>query len=135
MKDFSDAGYLIACEKPEDICKYLSNLLRLGLIEIPASSLSVHYPLENENLYVLLEQHPCIRSFVSSPNVIEGMKVTSELIRNHASITDYGKGFCTICLNTLTESEKYGDKAVIEKPGIATDEETNEMLCEIFGKK
>ena len=131
LKDFSDAGYLTGCEKPENICRYLSNLFRLGLIEIPDSSPHVHYPLEDEQLYVSLEQYPYIQSFISNANVIEDMKITSDIIRNHASITDYGKGFCAICLNTVTE---FG-KAIIEKPGIATDEEFDEMLNEIYGKK
>ena len=139
LKDFSNSGYLTGCEKPEDICRYLSNLLRLGLIEIPDSLPSAHYPLEDEQLYVSLEQHPYVQSFISSANVsanvINGMKITSEIIRNHASITDYGRGFCAICLNTLAESEKLSGKAVIEKPGVATDEEFDEMLNEIYGKK
>ena len=134
VKDFSDVGYLTGCENPKDICKYLSNLLRLGLIEIPASSPSVHYPLEDEKLYVLLEQNPCVMSFISGTD-IEGVKVTSEVIRNHATITDYGKGFCAICLNMLAELEESGGKAVIERPGVATDEEFDEMLDKIYGKK
>ena len=122
------------CENPQDICKYLSNLLRLGLIEIPDSSLSAHYPLEDEQLYVLLEQHPYIQSFINTVNVVEDIKFTSEIITNHASITDYGKGFCAICLNTSAELENLGGKAVIEKPGVATGEEVDEMLGEIYGK-
>lgn len=134
VKDFSNVGYLTMCENPQDICKYLSNLLRLGLIEIPDSSLFAHYPLEDEQLYVLLEQHPYIQSFINTVNVVEDIKFTSEFITNHASITNYGKGFCAICLNTTAELENLGGKAVIEKPGVATGEEVDEMLGEIYGK-
>lgn len=135
LKDFSDVGYLTGCENPQNICKYLSNLLRLGLIEIPDSSPSAHYPLEDEALYVLLEQNPCVRSFISNTDIFEDMKITSEVIRNHATITDYGKGFCAICLNMPAKLEESGDKAVIEKPGVATDEEVEEMLNKIYVKK
>lgn len=135
VKDFSNVGYLTLCENPQDICKYLSNLVRLGLIEIPDSSPSVRYPLKDEQLYVSLEQHSYVESFVIRANVIEGMKIRPEIVRNHASMTDYGKGFCAICLNTAAKSENLGDKAVVEKPGIATDEEFDEMLNEMYGKK
>ena len=46
VKGFSDVGDLVHCEYPLDICKYLDNMSRLGLIEMPNSSTVLHSSLE-----------------------------------------------------------------------------------------
>lgn len=120
VKDFSDVGYIAQCERPLDICKYLGNLSRLGLIEIPDSSQTLHYSIADTRLYEPLENHTYIQSLISNANIPEGVKNTPEIVRNYASITDYGRGFCAICLNTKTESKTPGEKAVTSQPGITT---------------
>lgn len=134
VKDFSDVGYLTGCERPFDVCKYMDNLSRLGLIEIPVSSPSMYNPLDDEKSYESLEKHEYIQPYISvNTDTLKSKEITLKLIRNHAIITDYGKGFCLICLN-IAQKTTPREQAVISEPGIATEEEVSEMLNEVFGK-
>lgn len=49
LKDFSDAGYLTSSEKPEDICKYLSNLMRC-LMRYTAKNYKIHFCLSEDGM-------------------------------------------------------------------------------------
>lgn len=136
IKDFSDVGNITYCEKPLDVCRYFGNLVRLGLIEIPDSSPAIHYPLSNEQLYEPLKKNSYIQSIISAVNLPKNAENEFEIIKNHVVITDYGKGFCTVCLNVSHTSviEKFVDKSrFLTNDNVATDEDINEMLNEVFG--
>lgn len=104
ISNFSNIGYLAKCECPSEIIKYFDNLIRLGLIEkAPYSS-----RLVEEKLYKELIKHPFIKGIVST------IKLDDEFIsikyeKSYMSITDFGKSFCSICLDDNIKSEVSSD--------------------------
>ncbi len=105
VKDFSDVGFVTQCEQPNDIRKYLGNLVRLGLINIPDSSLSMSSSLTDKQLYEELRKNSCLQSLLDNANIPKAEKDKIKFIEGYASITDYGRGFCSICLNTTSSPE------------------------------
>ncbi|WP_301964249.1 DUF4393 domain-containing protein [uncultured Desulfovibrio sp.] len=104
ISNFSNIGYMAKCECPSEIIKYFDNLIRLGLIEkAPYSS-----RLVEEKLYKELIKHPFIKGIVST------IKLDDEFIsikyeKSYMSITDFGKSFCSICLDDNIKSEVSSD--------------------------
>lgn len=131
VKGFSNAGFLTGCENPLDIYKYLNNLLRLGLIEFQVSPTAMHSSLADKQLYEPLKNHPYIQSIIKKTNILEDTKNKIDIVESYASISDYGRGFCSICLNIPQVTETPGSEAIKSEPGIATDEEFDEMLNDI----
>jgi len=98
VKGFSNIGFLANCENPLDICKYLGNLSRLGLVEFPASPTALHSFLANKKLYEPLKSHPHIQEVISGINKPEDTKNKIDIVESYASITDFGRGFCAVCI-------------------------------------
>lgn len=132
VKGFSNAGFLTGCENPLDIYKYLNNLLRLGLIEFQVSPTAMHSSLADKQLYEPLKNHPYIQSIIKKTNIPEDTKNEIDIVESYASISDYGRGFCSICLNIPQATKTPGSEAIKSEPGIATDEEFDEMLNDIY---
>ena len=137
IKDFSDVGYLTHCEEPLDITKYFGNLVRLGLLEIPDSSPSVHSSLSDQQLYEPLKKHPYIQALSKKFDNKEDKSNELEIIEGYASITDYGIGFCSICLESQISSNNINRIATVDNSeyltskDIATYEEVNAMLNDV----
>ena len=136
VKDFSDVGFSTHCERSLDVFSYFGNLVRLGLLEIPDSDPAIHYPLSDDQLYEPLKKNSYIQSIINAVTLPKNAENEFEIIENHASITDYGRGFCTVCLNVSHTSvgEKFIDKSkFLTSDHVATDEDVDEMLNEVFG--
>ena len=100
ISNFSNIGYIAKCEYPSEIMKYFDNLIRLGLIE----KAPVFSELTNKNLYEELINHPFIKGVVSTIN-LDNEFISIEYKKSYISITDFGKGFCSICLDDNIKSE------------------------------
>ncbi len=140
IKDFSNVGFLTHGEKPFDVSKYLDNFVRLGLVEIPDSSPSIRHSLIDDQLYVPLREHPYIQSLIKEIDKPEDKDKEPKLVEGYASLTDYGRGFCAICLESKTSADTIDRGTTIERSeyltssNIATDEEFTEALDEIWNK-
>lgn len=96
IKDFSTAAENAGCEQPAQIKLYIDNLIRLGLLE-KAPSLA---KLSDKSIYDPLKNHPIIQEQVHSPLIkVLGFK-KSDFVESYADLTEYGRQFCEICLNT-----------------------------------
>lgn len=91
VKYFSDIGYGI-CEYPENICKYLENLERLKLIEIPFG-----IKLEDEEKYEKLINHPALTKVRSKVEPKNGIKIDYEYDRRLFRLTSFGMDFISCC--------------------------------------
>ena len=137
IKDFSDVGYLTQCEDPLDIPKYFWNLVRLGLLEIPDSSPSVHSSLSDKQLYEPLKENTYIQTLIKKFNDPNDKNNELDIIEGYASMTDYGIGFCKICLDNQTSSDSINRTAVVDnseyltRRNVASDEEFEEMIKDV----
>ena len=96
IKNFSCIGEIVKCEKPLKICAYFDNLVRLGLLRVS----SPYSRLKGEYIYEPLQNHPFLKQFTESKNVSGlGFKKTS-FDKGYMELTDYGKSFCEICVNS-----------------------------------
>lgn len=97
IKNFSNIGELTNCEKPFEVNTYFNNLIRLGLLEI---SPTFSY-LTDENQYEPLKNHSYIQSRLDETVIQKtGMK-KSRFREQYMELTDYGKSFCSICINQM----------------------------------
>ena len=84
------------CERPYEICVYLNNLCRLGLVEY--SNLA---SLTNKDLYKPLKEHPYI-AIKNKDSMAEpfGFK-KAKIEEGYVALTDYGKAFGNVCLGDI----------------------------------
>lgn len=94
LKHFSDIGYKINCEYPQDFPKYLDNLVRLGLVELePERSLTF------KKFYIPLKEHPDFQKLLVIPeNYKKVGYVQPKEILHFGIITNFGRHFCRICI-------------------------------------
>lgn len=98
IKDFSNIGIIVGCEKPFDIYIYFSNLVRLGLIE---NQNGLNW-FSDESKYEPLKSHPFITALSEKMSITHpelGERFFSE---SYVSISAYGNDFCRICLSSPT---------------------------------
>lgn len=96
VRNFSNVGELAECENPFEVNKYFNNLIRLGLLESSQALSS----LTDKKLYEPLKNHRYIQA-KTDESVMQ--KSTFKIVKfneGNISLTDYGKSFCGICLNT-----------------------------------
>lgn len=96
VRNFSNVGELAECENPFEVNKYFNNLIRLGLLESSQALSS----LTDKKLYEPLKNHRYIQA-KTDESVMQ--KSTFKIVKfneGYISLTDYGKSFCGICLNT-----------------------------------
>lgn len=95
IKNFSDVGERTQCEYPFEINKYFDNLIRLGLLEtLPDRRLT------NEKVYENLKHHPYILKRTGKSVLAQFGYSKANLKEGYMCLTDYGKSFCNICINT-----------------------------------
>ena len=95
IKNFSNIGQLSNREYPLEINKYFNNLIRLGLIE--KSQLS---SLINKQLYEPLKTNEFIKPYTLTENFPNNHYKKATFKESYMELTDFGKSFCNICLNT-----------------------------------
>ena len=95
IRNFSNIGELSNCEYPLDICSYIDNFARLGLI--------IHSPalsrLAELSLYEPLEKHSYIQEKINSAAKNAEGFTRASIEKKYISMTEYGKKFCKICLS------------------------------------
>lgn len=96
VKNFSNAGELAQCENPFEINKYFNNLIRLGLLESSQALSS----LVDKKLYEPLKNHRYIQAWTDESVLQKSAYKKVSFKESYMSLTDYGKSFCSICLNT-----------------------------------
>ena len=92
LTNFSNIGELTNCEQPSLISSYLDNLVRLGLIEHPALR-----KLTDERLYDGLKLHHSVQNIIKTVDQY-GEYNTVNYVYEYVCITDFGKGFCKVCI-------------------------------------
>ena len=97
ITNFSNIGEICHCENPYDINKYFNNLVRLGLLEA-SQALST---LTDKNLYKPLEEHFYIQARMNESVIKKAGYDKSTFIEGFMMLTDYGKAFCSICVNDI----------------------------------
>lgn len=102
LKNFSNIGELIGCERPLSINIYFDNLIRLGLLK-DSSSLS---SLTDKNLYLPLKTHPALVPLLDPKRIAETKYEKSTFVEGFMSLTDYGDAFCKICLDPPQSDDK-----------------------------
>lgn len=104
ISGFSDIGYIVKCEYPLEVIKYIDNLIRLGLLKkAPTAS-----ELVNKKLYEDLINHPFIKELVSTIK-LDNEFTSIKYEKSYISITDFGSSFCAICLDDNIKSEASSD--------------------------
>lgn len=96
IKNFSNVGELAQCEDVFEINKYFDNLIRLGLLE---SSQALSH-LIDKTLYEPLKIHRYIRPRINEATLQKTEYKKVNFQEGYMRLTDYGKSFCNICLNT-----------------------------------
>ena len=96
VQNFSNVGELAQCENPFEVNKYFNNLIRLGLLE----SSQVLSSLTDKNLYEPLKNHRYIQVRTDESVLQKSRFKKANFNEGYISLTDYGKSFCNICLNT-----------------------------------
>lgn len=91
VKYFSDIGYG-KCQYPGNICKYIENLERLKLIEIPYGKM-----LTNENLYKRLIEHPALESIRSQNKLNSEIEIAYKYDKMYYKLTSFGMDFISCC--------------------------------------
>lgn len=90
-KYFSDIGYG-KCKFPENICKYIENLERLKLIEIPHGLY-----LTDNNIYDKLINHPFLDNIRKSNSLNNNVKINYEYDKKIFRLTNFGLDFISCC--------------------------------------
>lgn len=102
---FSDICFSAGCEYPNKFPEYLDNLHRLGLVE-------VYYDryLASENKYLTLKRHP---RFPSPRIIVQGndtqiivKEKDREYVDSIFDITEFGKKFCSVCLDDIGDGNQ-----------------------------
>ena len=96
IKDFSVVGELANCERPYEICVYLNNLCRLGLVEY--SNLA---SLTNKDLYKPLKEHPYIAKKATDSTAESFGFKKAKIVEGYVALTDYGEAFGNVCLGDI----------------------------------
>lgn len=96
IKNFSNVGELAQCEDAFEVNKYFDNLIRLGLLE--ASQALSH--LIDTTLYEPLKNHRYIRPRIDKAALQKTEYRNAKFQEGYMRLTDYGRSFCSICLNT-----------------------------------
>ncbi|MBD3175806.1 MAG: DUF4393 domain-containing protein [Armatimonadia bacterium] len=92
VRHFSLLGIEAECEYPESTPVYLSNLVRLGLLEIPGDT-----SVADRSRYAPLQKSETFLAFVKE---IEGMPDREPHIHREAvSLTNMGHRFCDVCVD------------------------------------
>lgn len=94
VRNFSDVGYLANCEYPYWIARYISNLERLGLIEIVTSASIV-----DKTKYLPLEKHKAIASLIQPQEYKSRGAASFDFERNYFEVTPFGRAFGKICIS------------------------------------
>lgn len=96
IKNFSDVAELTKCENPQDVAKYFDNLVRLGLI-VNAGGLST---LTDKTRYEPLKNHKWVAPHASIQQATSMGFDKVSFDEGFVQLSSYGKGFCSICLET-----------------------------------
>jgi len=96
LRNFSTIGQDAGCSFPDLTPRYLDNLCRLGLAEIPT-----FFTYTAKGIYEPLEQHPTVLAMKSQIEVDSSRKFSTN--RRGLRITELGKQFCRICVISHTE--------------------------------
>lgn len=99
IKNFSNVGELAECESLYETNKYFNNLIRLGLIE--DSNLS---SLTDKDVYKPLKEHSYLSKYVEGAKNFDKSLNNVKFVEGYVRLTDFGKSFCTICLNKTIPS-------------------------------
>lgn len=95
VRHFSNVGYLVTAEFPDNIQQYLDNLSRLGLIEIDTA-----HTLILPKFYNPLRECDVYKKLLSIPQDFQNKGYTRLEEHEHVGvITEFGKGFCHICIS------------------------------------
>ena len=96
LRHFSLLPFQAQCKYPELGANYLTNLERMGLIE-----LRENYRLrENDiDLYKPLKDHPVVQRLIEETRQQEGM--TEKISEDAALLTPFGDQFCTACIRDI----------------------------------
>lgn len=94
VRNFSDVGYLANCEYPYWIARYISNLERLGLIEIATLASIV-----DKTKYLPLEKHKAIASLIQPQEYKSHGAASFDFERNYFEVTPFGRAFGKICIS------------------------------------
>jgi len=96
VRHFSNLGELAQCDYPSNICKYFDNLVRLGIIE--------HGPITRQvtgdNFYEPLRMHKYILEISEQARSRQDGYNNAIIQELYMYMTDYGKSFCKLCLNS-----------------------------------
>lgn len=102
VKNFSTVGELAQCEvsKPSEMNKYFDNLIRLGLLESSAPSVS----LTDKKRYEPLKNHEHLQNRIKVLNTMGDYAplagcTTNVFQEGYMGLTDFGRAFCKICLS------------------------------------
>lgn len=96
IKNFSDIGKTAGCEDTIGIGKCFDNLIRLGLIE----RAEAYRTLVKKDAYTSIKEHSYIKTNVEAIKKHPEPYNKPHFTESYLYITDFGKAFCNICLNT-----------------------------------
>ncbi|MBE7014678.1 MAG: DUF4393 domain-containing protein [Ruminococcaceae bacterium] len=91
---FTNITELCGCENIGDYQKYVDNLTRLGLVNIPQDEC-----LSDKRKYETLTNHPYILRRKSELEILESVSKV-DFVEGHIELTHLGTSFCSICLET-----------------------------------
>lgn len=95
VKHFSNVGYLVNAEFPDNIQQYLDNLSRLGLMTIDTA-----HTLMLPKCYDPLRECDVFRKLLTIPQDIKDKGCTRLEQHEHIGmITQFGRAFCKICIS------------------------------------
>lgn len=97
IMNFSVIGGPAGCEDIIGIGKSFDNLLRLGLI----NRAQIFTSLVNKDVYKPLKEHPYIVSIAEEIQKQPEPYNVANFTESYLYITDFGKAFCNVCLNTV----------------------------------
>ncbi len=95
IRNFSNIGEIVFCEKPLDVNKYFDNLIRLGLLENGGLTSF----LVNKTFYEPLKNHRLIIQNSSDILVKNSGFDKANIKKGFIELTDYGKSFCEVCIS------------------------------------
>ena len=93
--------------------------------------------LTDKEIYEPLKRHKFIRSAAEKLTSRGEKNKFPEEVEGYVSITDYGRAFCDVCIGGISPHEHSStiDRAnYLSASDVATDDETTEMLNEVFDK-
>jgi hypothetical protein len=96
LRHFSTLGHEAGCTFPDLTPRYLDNLCRLGLVEIPT-----FFTYAAKGIYEPLEQHPIVVAVKAKIDSDPTKKFNAN--RRGLRVTELGKQFCRICVVSHNE--------------------------------